>query len=233
MPIVLDPSLPPSLYPLAWLVGSWHGTGAAQLPGPDGALDGRRIDQNLVCSPSDDGTLTWVMSTDLVDAPAPLPPTSVFSGAAQDTPQQQGTGERELLVREKGCWRVGDPLPGQDLEAAQDAAPGDPAGVVSYAVQLELEGSGHAGGQIWTGEVRGPRIQIALATPEAAAEHPDARYPGLLGSRMFGLVGGRLMWLWERPTDTTIAPPAQGPDAEASEDENGLTSFLSVELDRG
>jgi hypothetical protein len=228
MPIVLDPSLPPSLYPLAWLVGSWNGTGAAQVPGPDGTLEGRRVDQHLVCSPDDDGTLTWVMTTDLVDAPAPLPPTSVFYGAQQDSSAEQTGGARELLVREKGRWRVGDPLPGQDLEAAQKAAPGSPEAVISYAVELELDGSGHAGSQLWTGEVRGPRIQIALATREAATRHPGARYPGLVGSRMFGLVGGRLMWLWERPTQTTGEDNADGAD-----EDTGLTSFLSVELDRG
>jgi hypothetical protein len=215
MPIVLDPSLPESLYPLAWLVGSWSGDGAAQVPddSADGESVGRRIEQKLVCTPHEDGTLAWVMTTDEVDAPAPLPPTSAFVDPEKTPTPEPGTGERQLLVREKGAWRVGDPLPGQDLEAAEAAAPGDPAGVISYAVELVLQRED--GEEIWAGEVRGPRIQLGLrSSPTARAADGT-----IAATRMFGLVGGRLMWLWERATD-----PAAPTD---------LSPYLSVELDRG
>ncbi|UQN31600.1 FABP family protein [Brachybacterium kimchii] len=213
MPIVLDPSLPESLFPLAWLVGSWNGDGAAQLPDEDGELIGRRIEQKLVTSANEDGTLAWVMSTDLLDAPAPLPPTSAFVDPEKVPEQDPGTGERSLLVREKGFWRVGDPLPGQDLEAARAAKPGDPAGVVSYGVELVI--ARDDGEEIWAGEVRGPRIQLGLRTSPTAR----AADGSIAATRMFGLVGGRLMWLWERATDPA-AP-------------NELSPYLSVELDRG
>ncbi|PWH06526.1 hypothetical protein DEO23_06080 [Brachybacterium endophyticum] len=213
MPIVLDPSLPRSLYPLAWLVGSWSGDGAAQVPDENQETIGRRIEQTLVCSPADDGTLSWVMSTDLVDAPAPLPPTSAFVDAEKAAPVADGSGERSLLVREKGSWRVGDPLPGQDLEAAENAKPGDPAGVLSYAVEFVLQRED--GEEVWAGEVRGPRIQLGLRTSPTARTADGS----IAATRMFGLVGGRLMWLWERAGD--VASP------------EALSPYLSVELDRG
>ncbi|MCL6422400.1 FABP family protein [Brachybacterium sp. JHP9] len=218
MPIVLDPSLPESLYPLAWLVGSWSGTGAAQVSAEGGELEGRSIEQRVVCTPGDDGTLAWVMSTDQLDAPPPLPPTSVFANgpeaqAAPEAPADSAAVERSQLVRERGFWRVGEPLPGQDLAAAQAAKPGDPAGIVSYAVELVLQRED--GEEIWAGEVRGPRIQLGLRTSPTARSADGA----IAATRMFGLVGGRMFWLWERALDPA-APDQIGP-------------FLSVELDRG
>lgn len=207
MPIQLDPNLPESLYPLAWLIGSWSGHGAVQLREADGSAADRRIEQTLQCSATEEGTLAWSMGTELIDAPAPLPPTSAF--AKDPLPaESQGTGEHTLLLRERGIWRVGDPLPGQDLAAARRAAPGDPRGHISYALDVELETEGVA--RHWQGEVRGPRIQLAL--------HGDGA--PVSATRMFGYVGGRLMWLWERlPMGTT-------------EDDKGLAPYLSVELDR-
>lgn len=220
MPIVLDPSLPESLYPLAWLVGSWSGTGAAQIRDEDGELVGRTLEQRVLASPAEDGTLTWVMSSDLVDAPAPLPPTSVFSNTPEDDAARAaqadapaGTGERTRLMREKGFWRVGEPLPGQDLEAAAAAKPGDPAGVISYRVELLLQRED--GEEVWAGEVRGPRIQLGLRTSPTARSAAGA----VAATRVLGLVQGRLFWLWEHALD-----PARPTD---------LTPYLSVELDRG
>lgn len=208
MPIELDPSLPPALYPLAWLIGTWEGVGAVQLREQDGSVLERRIEQRLECVAEESGALSWAMTTDLLDTAAPLPPTSAF---AKDAPAQEeratGTGARSLLVRERGSWTVGDPLPGQDLAAAKAARPGDPAAVVSYALEARLDDGD--GERLWTGEVRGPRIQLALP---AESGSPAA-------ARMLGYISGRLMWLWERtPLGVTGA--------------DGLAPYLSVELDR-
>jgi hypothetical protein len=219
MPIVLDPDLPESLYPLAWLVGSWSGEGAAQVDDGSGDLDGRRIDQHVIATPRADGTLGWVMNTDLVDAPAPLPPTSVFFADANGGTGEQADGSdaseavdsapvepvRELLVQEKGYWRVDAPLPGQDLEAAAKAAPGDPAGVISRRVELVIERED--GEEVWVGELRGPRIHLGLRFSPTARSSDGA----IAATRMFGL--------WERALDPT--------------DPHHLDSYLSVELSRG
>lgn len=216
MPIPLDPSLPPSLYPLAWLMGAWSGSGAVTLHEADGASTGRRIEQTLRCTPEESGAMHWQMRTELVDAPAPLPPTSVFVDAEAPQPAA-GSGERTLLLRESGTWTVGDPLPGQDLEAARHAKPGDPAGVVSYALTARLDsGDGEVA---WAGEVRGPRIRLAQRPGQ------DAVAGAAYAERMFGYVGGRLMWLWERaaPGAATV-PGTKHPE---------LSPYLSMELDRG
>lgn len=204
MPITLDTSLPPSLYPLAWLVGSWEGIGALH-DGDDASV---RIEQQLTCTPQEDGTLAWSCRTYRVDAPAPLPPDSAF---ARSHSPAGGTGERSLLHRESGVLRVGDLLPGQDEQAARAAKPGSADSQLSYALSAQLQRSGEssdsstvAAEEIWQGEARGPRIQLALGERGAIA-----------GTRMIGYISGRLMWLWERP----------GADGE-------LAPYLSVELDR-
>lgn len=218
MPITLDPSLPPSLYPLAWLVGSWEGSGA--LPAPAGdtvgtdAASERRIEQHLQCTPREDGTLAWHSRIHLVDEPAPLPPTSAFARDEPAPARPSGTGQRSLLMRENGIWRIGDPLPGQDLEAARAARPGEPAAMISYALEAQFERDGQE--LSWSGEVRGPRIQLAQRDRAPGSEDSAlAARPQVAQTRMFGYVAGRLMWLWEQ-RDTA----------------GDLTPYLSVELNR-
>ncbi|MGP9538542.1 FABP family protein [Brachybacterium sp. AOP43-C2-M15] len=209
MPITLDTSLPESLYPLAWLIGSWEGSGALTATEP-GAADAR-IEQQLVCTAREDGALDWRSTIHRVDAPAPLPPTSVF--AREDAPPQSptGSGERSLLHREDGVWSVGEPLPGQDRAAAAAAAPGTPASYLSHHLDARLERRGEAE-ETWSGEVRGPRVQLALAGDD-----------GRVGAtRMIGYVSGRLMWLWERRT----------PVADGAPGETALSPYLSLELHR-
>lgn len=215
MPITLDASMPESLYPLAWLIGTWQGTGAVHRPGDPDASD-RRIEQQLVCTAREDGTLDWRSTIHEIDDPAPLPPTSAFARDEAATPAPSGSGERTLLMREDGIWTVGDPLPGQDLAAARAAKPGDPAGFISHALDVRFERRDGAD-ESWSGEVRGPRVQLALAARDA----PDARTQ-VSATRMFGYVSGRLMWLWEQ----RLPVGAEGDDGST------MAPYLSVELTR-
>lgn len=215
MPITLDTSLPQSLYPLAWLIGSWEGTGA--LSGADDATpDARdvRIEQQLVCTAREDGALDWRSTIHRVDAPAPLPPTSAFARdeeSAAGTATPSGTGERTLLHREDGIWTVGELLPGQDRAAAEAARPGTPASFLSHRLGARLTRRGEQA-EDWAGEVRGPRVQLALASPGGE----------IAATRMFGYVSGRLMWLWERRTPVT----------DGAFGETALAPYLSLELHR-
>lgn len=225
MPIPLDPSLPSSLYPLAWLVGSWSGSGALHRPGDDAG--DRRIEQALECAPREDGTLAWTSMVHVVDQPAPLPPTSAFAKEEAPAPAPAGSGARSLLMRESGVWSVGDPLPGQDLERARKAKPGSPESIVSYALTASFDGSAlgelasdaDAVDGVWAGEVRGPRIQLAARSARADGAAGSSSAGRITQTRMFGYVGGRLMWLWER----------HAPGGSFAEDP---VPFLSVELDR-
>ncbi|MDO5645151.1 MAG: heme-binding beta-barrel domain-containing protein [Dermabacter sp.] len=219
MAIVLDDSLDPSLYPLAWIVGAWEGSGAVRLLDEDGSDADRAITQRLEIAPDDAAGLTWHMRTWVLDAPAPEPPTAAFANAdgadaddadAADQPPIEPT----LFLEERGTWRVSGPLAGQDEAAASAARPGTPESYLSYGITLTMRrtsGFGEHEAEHWSGEVRGPRIQLGTV------EMPDPRHPAerVHGARMFGLVGGRLMWLQEMGPS-----PAQ------------LSAFLSVELDR-
>lgn len=212
MPITLDTSLPESLYPLAWLIGSWEGSGAIQQPDQD--VPDARIEQQLDCTAADDGTLRWRSLVHRVDLPAPLPPTSVFARdeAEEDSaPARQGTGERTLLHREEGTWTVGDLLPGQDRAVSAAAKPGTPASFLSYRLDAHLTRRGESPEQ-WAGEVRGPRVQLALDSTDGEVS----------ATRMFGYVRGRLMWLWERRLPVPDGAPG----------ETSLAPYLSLELHR-
>jgi len=211
MPITLDTSLPPSLYPLAWLIGSWEGTGALSgASGAPGEADSR-IEQQLVCTAREDGALDWRSTIHRVDAPAPLPPTSAFAREEAPSPAAAGSGQRTLLHREDGIWTVGDLLPGQDRARAEAARPGTPESHLSYRLEARLTRRGEPA-EDWVGEVRGPRVQLALGT--AGGE--------ISQTRMVGYVSGRLMWLWERRT----------PVADGAPGETALSPHLSLELHR-
>ncbi|MGO1480646.1 MAG: FABP family protein [Brachybacterium sp.] len=209
MPITLDTSLPPSLYPLAWLIGSWEGSGALQLPAEDST--DVRIEQQLVCAANEDGTLSWRSTIHRVDAPAPLPPTSAFAREEAAAPAVVTSGERTLLHREDGTWTVGELLPGQDPAAAEAARPGTPGSFLSRQLDARLERRGESP-EHWAGEVRGPRVQLALGTPAGEISQ----------TRMFGYVTGRLMWLWEHRLPVPDGAPG----------ETALTPYLSLELHR-
>ncbi|MDN6400540.1 MAG: FABP family protein [Brachybacterium sp.] len=214
MPITLDTSLPPSLYPLAWLIGSWEGTGALSTADPD-APDAR-IEQQLVCTAREDGTMEWRSTIHRVDAPAPLPPTSAFARdepetSTAETSAAASSGERTLLHREDGIWTVGDLLPGQDREAAEAAAPGTAGSFLSHRLGAQLTRR-DAPTEEWIGEVRGPRVQLARGAADGA----------VAATRMFGYVSGRLMWLWEHRLPVPDGAPG----------ETALTPYLSLEMHR-
>lgn len=217
MPITLDADLDPALYPLAWLVGTWRGEGAVQLSAADGAVEGRRIEQQITAEPVEGGSLAWSMRTWVLDAPPPVPPTAAFANGPEE-PEAPGPTddadpagpERSLLIAESGFWRVVGPVPGQDLEAAAAAKPGSPAAIVSYELEATLT-STQGTVEVYVGEVRGPRIQLAtdlVGRTESAIPHTAA-------TRMLGLVGGRLMWVLDRASETSE-----------------MTTWISVELDR-
>ena len=209
MPIILDSNLDSSLYPLAYLVGEWKGEGAVQLE-ENGEEVGRRIEQTVSIQPSDTKTMTWVMKTWVFDAPPRVPPTAAFENskeadaakkAAEEAAAEQAEGEvvKRLLHEETGYWRVTGPVNPEQTEA------GSPFNIEVVMAHPE----GYV--EVYLGEVRGPRVSIGT---DYVARTATGTGPG--GSvRMFGLVNGNLMWVWDQ---------ANG--------ENAVKTYLSIELKR-
>ncbi|MCI9886968.1 FABP family protein [Micrococcales bacterium 31B] len=194
MPIVLDDNLDPSLYPVAYLVGTWSGDdGAVQLP--DG---GRRIVQDVSFSPVtlQDGTaaLRYECTTFVLDAPAPKPK-SPFDDPEAGAEESVDEAPRALLSTETGYWRATgtQPLiltdPGADpnlKETTLEVVLSNPQGYVSA-----LDGA-----------ARGPRIELAsvhVARTESGTQPRPER-------RMYGLVNGSLLWVQEHVVDGETTP---------------------------
>ena len=231
MTLTLDPDLDPALYPLAWLIGQWEGEGAATVPvspavhhgatAADGSADaqgpneddapateGRRIEQQISAEPTEDAALRWHMRTWVLDAPPPVPPTAAFANSPEsedaegddaqtgDDEAVEGAPERRLLLEETAYWRVTGPMPGQDLAAAAKAKPGTPEALVSYGLEVTVANTEGAM-ELYAGEVRGPRIRLFSQGVGRTDRSPvfDS------ASRMFGLVGGKLMWVVDRQVE--------------------------------
>src|SRR5699024_2285513 len=88
----------PSLYPLAWLVGSWQGAGALHHPTPEGPAD-RRVEQQLDCVANAGGTLAWTSLVHVIDDAAPLPPPSAFTSDDVPAPTPAGAPGRRRCAR--------------------------------------------------------------------------------------------------------------------------------------
>ncbi|MFT4211109.1 MAG: FABP family protein [Microbacterium sp.] len=177
--IELPTDLPADLVPLAWLVGTWEGTGVI-----DYEADGHRFTgefSHRVSFTADAvGALAYAASAHLRDA--------------EETP----------LVSESGYWRLARPAtasdPGPGLLPARAAGAARAADDVEALRTAEggfelVAAIVHADGlsELYVGQVRGPRIDIAT---DAVVSPPGAGAYGA-ATRMYGLVEGHLLWAWD------------------------------------
>jgi hypothetical protein len=172
----LDGDLPPEVYPLAWLVGTWRGEGTVGYPGiPEAATL-----QEVSFTAADGPYLVYRAATWLVEAPGEgegKVPDGAPTGEAGQLEAGQPGQPGQLWHQESGFWRV---TPGQtqaDPPFEIEVFVADPAGVVS----------------VYLGEANGPRIQIGTDAMVRTASAPrmDA------ATRMYGLVEGDLLWAWD------------------------------------
>ncbi|MCR2812818.1 MULTISPECIES: FABP family protein [Microbacterium] len=178
--IELPTDLPADLVPLSWLLGVWEGTGVIDYE--DG--EGRRFEGEFAhrVSFSHDGG-------DYLN----------YTGHAHMLADPQ-----TALVAETGFWRLAraatdvDAGPGllpavaepvnrtaDDVEALRTAEGG-------FEIEVALV---HSDGvsEIYVGQVRGPRIDIATdAVMRSASAKPYAA-----ATRMYGLVDNHLLWAWD------------------------------------
>lgn len=150
MAFVLPEGLAPEVYPLAFLVGSWRGSGEVAYPTVP------RVEVEAEADVTYDGGpyLAWTSRFRLV-------------------------GDDAVWATESGFWRVPPDRPA-DLPDGR------------HPVELLLtDPSGHL--TLYAGVVGNGRIDLAS---DLLARTPDAAELSA-ATRLFGLVGGELMWTWD------------------------------------
>ncbi len=177
--IELPTDLSADLVPLAWLVGEWEGTGVIDYEA-DGHRFAGEFSHRIRFAPAPSGALAYTATAQLLD--------------------EDGTP----LVTETGFWRIAR------AAAASDAGPGllpprEAAGIrtADDVEALRTADGGfeivaaivHADGlsELYLGQVRGPRIDLAT---DAVVAPPEGK-PYAAATRMYGLVGGHLLWAWD------------------------------------
>ena len=180
--IEIPTDTPADLVPLSWLLGVWEGTGVIDYTAGDARFEGEF--RHRVSFSHDGGPfLNYSATATLL--------------ATDDRPAQ-------LLTSETGFWRLARP--------AHDAAPGpgllpalgsESRRTADDVEQLRTKDGGfpievalsHSDGvqELYVGEIDGPRIQIGT---DAVVRSASAKHYGA-ATRMYGLVGGRLFWVWD------------------------------------
>ncbi|CAM2974702.1 FABP family protein [Actinomyces slackii] len=174
MAFTFPDDLPPELYPLAWLVGAWRGYGILTY---GEAIPEQAVYQEMVFD-HDDGpylrqrTTIWTVdATRSQNLDFEMPG---LTGADLLTPAQ-------IWSTETAYWR---PV-GQEAPDADDA---DTTTPVTSLELISADPAGHVG--VWEGWIQGPRAQVGTQ----AVGRTRSSAPVTEMTRMFGLVGGDLMW---------------------------------------
>lgn len=196
----LPAGLAPELVPLAWLVGAWEGSGVIEYDVSDDEIRMHAFRQRIDIV-VDEGMpyLHYASRLWLEAGPVPTPEDAAIAGA-----RQIDEAEREqltALTSETGYWRLsrprdeGDvgpgylpataPLTHADAESVERLRAADGG----FEVELVLA---HPTGvsELYIGSVRNARIDLAtdaVVRPSGAKEHTAS-------TRMYGLVGGELLW---------------------------------------
>lgn len=171
MSFSLPDGLAPELYPLSWLIGTWHGFGMIAYEN----ITERSV-VNEITIETDGGPYLKVTTTFWNADPE-------LSGPIH--PEMTGAEGYAALVKdvqwstETSYWRPVD-------TQARESGPA--------VVQLEIVTSdpdGHA--TLWVGEADGPRITVAS---DALISSPTAQNISS-ATRVYGLVQSDLLWAWD------------------------------------
>jgi len=173
MTFTLPEGLAPEVYPLAWLVGRWHGQGVVGYPGIDEAA----FVQDVVFDHDGGPYLTYTTTIRLVVAPDDASALEASDDAAPGpSAPDVAVEEGPVWSTESGFWRVPPERP-DDLPADQ------------FPVEVLLaDPSGHVA--VYLGAVGNGRVDLAsdlVARTSTGAELSAAK-------RLYGLVNGELMW---------------------------------------
>ena len=187
MAFTLPDDLPPELYPLAWLAGTWRGYGILTY--------GETVPEQAVYQE---------MTFDHDGGPYLRQTTTIWTVDATrsknldfEMPGLQGASllaPAQIWSTETTYWRpVGQEQP-DGADSAETTGPADTesaGGPLTPMTRLELvsaDPAGHVG--VWEGWIQGPRAQVGTQ----AVGRARTAVPVEEMTRMFGLVGGDLMW---------------------------------------
>lgn len=170
MAFTLADDLAPELYPLAWLVGTWHGFGMLSYEG----IEERTI-LNEITVDQDGGPYLRVISTIwTADAELSGPVHHEMTGAEGYSHLVKDT----QWSTETAYWRPLNPTTGPGATRVElEVISADPAGHLT----------------LYLGAAEGPRVDIA--TDAVVAAPNAAQLSG--GTRMYGLVQSDLLWVWD------------------------------------
>lgn len=180
--IEIPTDTPADLVPLSWLIGVWEGAGVINYTAGDTHFEGEF--RHRVSFSHDGGPfLNYSATATLI--------------ATDERPEQ-------LLTSESGFWRLARPahdaapgpglLPALAAEEKRSADDVEKLRNAEGAFPIEVALS-HSDGvqELYVGEINGPRIQIGT---DAVVRSASAKHYGA-ATRMYGLVGGRLFWVWD------------------------------------
>jgi len=172
MAFVLPEGLAPEVYPLAWLVGRWHGQGVVGYPG----VEETAFVQDVVFDHDGGPYLSYTSTIRLVVAPDDA---SALADEDADAPQPAADVAVEdgpVWSTESGYWRVPPERPA-DLPDEQ------------FPVEvLVADPSGHVA--VYVGAVGNGRIDLASDLIARTATGADVT----AAKRLYGMVKGELMW---------------------------------------
>lgn len=202
MPVEIPVDLQPELVPLAWLIGTWEGHGAVVYTG----IEEQRVFQRVSFTTEGDAPYllytcrTWLMPESDTDGADGVPASTNGTGASGVVDSAPGA----LLGVETGIWQLartrGDHDTGPGLLPPTAEYPYTNAAAVEelrtkrgdFDIEVALAYP-HGLMEHYAGRVAGPRVDLVsdggVKTPNAL----DYR----ASSRMYGMVEGRLMWVWE------------------------------------
>ncbi|HEY0186331.1 MAG TPA: FABP family protein [Cellulomonas sp.] len=169
MAFTLPEGLAPEMYPLAWLVGRWHGEGVVGYPGVEEAP----FTQDVVFAHDGGPYLSYTATIRLVVAPDDA---SAIDGDASAAPDARADGPGPVWSTEQGYWRI---------------PPERPDGLGSDLVPVELllaDPSGHVA--VYVGASGNGRIDLVSDLIARTATGAEVT----AGKRLYGLVQGDLMW---------------------------------------
>jgi len=182
--IEIPTDLPPEIVPLSWLLGVWEGTGVVEYE-VHGEQRVHPFRQRVSFSHDGLGYLNYSAFVWLQEGEGDFPETTPLTA---ETGYWRIARERDDSDTGPGYLPPSAPSKIADADAVEGLRGEDNA----FPLEVSIA---HPTGvvELYLGSIRGPRIDLAsdaIVRSAGAKEHTAS-------TRMYGLVGGKLLWAWD------------------------------------